>query len=111
MELDATCTVLTEVFGLARFEVLAAADAGGELEIMIETPAGPVGCPGCAAVARPKDRRPTWVADLPIGGRPVVLCWVKRIWCCPYVAGDPVGDLDPVVLTQPESAGVVLDFG
>ena len=100
MELDATCTVLTEVFGLAGFEVLAAADAGGELEIMIETPAGLVGCPGCAAVARPKDRRPTWVADLPIGGRPVVLCWVKRIWCCPYVAGDPVGDLDPVVLTQ-----------
>jgi transposase len=84
VELDATCTVLAEVFGLAGFDVLAAADAGGELEIMIETPAGLVGCPGCGAVARPKDRRPTWVADLPIGGRPVVLCWVKRIWCCPY---------------------------
>jgi transposase len=35
-------------------------------------------------VARAKDRRPTWVRDLPIGGRPVVICWVKRIWCCPH---------------------------
>jgi transposase len=24
------------------------------------------------------------VRDLPIGGRPVVLCWWKRVWCCPY---------------------------
>jgi transposase len=76
---DATAPVLAEVFGLAGFEVLAAADAGGELEIMIETPAGTVGCPGCGVVATAKDRRPTWVADLPIAGRPVVLCWVKRI--------------------------------
>jgi transposase len=35
-------------------------------------------------VARAKDRRPTWVRDLPVGGRPVVLCWWKRIWCCPH---------------------------
>ncbi|WP_420830484.1 hypothetical protein [Mycobacterium heckeshornense] len=26
-----------------------------------------------------------WVRDLPIGGRPVVLCWHKRVWCCPHV--------------------------
>jgi transposase len=77
-------SVLAEVFGLDGFEVLAAADAAGELEIMIETPAGPVPCPGCGAVATPKDRRPTWVADLPIAGRPVVLCWVKRIWRCAH---------------------------
>lgn len=25
-----------------------------------------------------------WVRDLPIGGRPVVLCWWKRVWCCPH---------------------------
>jgi transposase len=75
---------LAEVFGLAGFDVLAAADAGGELEVMIETPGGPVPCPGCGAVATAKDRRPTWVADLPIAGRPVVLCWVKRIWTCRY---------------------------
>jgi hypothetical protein len=81
------------------FEVLAAADAGGELEIMIETTGGLVGCPSCGAVATPKDRRPTWVADLPIAGRPVVLCAILRIWCCPYQrcdkktwTPDPPGD-------------------
>jgi hypothetical protein len=57
---DSGGSVLAEVFGLDGFEVLAAADAGGELEIMIQTLAGPVGCPGCGAVATPKDRRPTW---------------------------------------------------
>ncbi|NMN99342.1 transposase family protein [Nocardiaceae bacterium YC2-7] len=35
-------------------------------------------------MARAKDRRPVWVRDLPIAGRPVVLCWHKRIWCCPH---------------------------
>lgn len=51
---------------------------------MIETTADLVGCPECGAVARAKDRRPTWVRDLPVGGRPVVICWHKRIWCCPH---------------------------
>jgi transposase len=63
--------------------VLTASDAGGELELLVETTADLVGCPECGAVARAKDRRPTWVRDLPIGGRPVVICWHKRIWCCP----------------------------
>ena len=71
------------LFGLAGFEVLAAADAGGELELLVQTTADLVGCPECGAVARAKDRRPSWVRDLPIGGRPVVICWVKRVWCCP----------------------------
>ena len=50
----------------------------------MQTTADLVGCPECGAVARAKDRRPTWVRDLPIGGRPVVLCWWKRVWCCPH---------------------------
>lgn len=82
MSTDAIGSVTAALFGLDGFAVLAAADAGGELELMIETTADLVGCPDCGAVARPKDRRPTWVADLPIAGRPVVLCWVKRIWEC-----------------------------
>jgi len=36
---DSGGAVLSEVFGLDGFDVLAAADAAGELEIMIETPA------------------------------------------------------------------------
>jgi transposase len=61
-------------------------DAGGELELLVQTTADLVGCPRCGAVARAKDRRPSWVRDLPIGGRPVVLCWWKRVWSCPYSA-------------------------
>jgi transposase len=81
---DDTTTVTAALFGLPGFEVLAAADAGGELELLVQTTADLVGCPSCGAVARAKDRRPTWVRDLPIGGRPVVICWVKRVWSCPH---------------------------
>jgi transposase len=83
---DATASVTAALFGLDGFRILAAADAGGELELLVETTAELVGCPGCGAVARAKDRRPTWVRDLPIGGRPVVVCWNKRIWCCVHAA-------------------------
>ena len=86
MDRDVIAPVTAVLLGLDGFEVLAAADAGGELELLIETTADLVPCPGCCAVAKPKDRRATWVRDLPIGGRPVVLCWVKRIWCCPHPA-------------------------
>lgn len=80
---DDTTSLCAALFGLAGFEVLAAADAAGELELLVATTADLVGCPSCGAVARAKDRRPTWVRDLPIGGRPVVLCWWKRVWSCP----------------------------
>jgi transposase len=83
---EATASVTAALFGLDGFSILAAADAGGELELLVETTADLVGCPNCGAVARAKDRRPTWVRDLPIGGRPVVVCWNKRIWCCPHAA-------------------------
>ena len=83
---DDTTSVTAALFGLAGFEVLAAADAGGELELLVQTTADLVGCPGCGAVARAKDRRPSWVRDLPASGRPVVLCWWKRVWSCPHPA-------------------------
>jgi transposase len=83
---DDTTSLCAALFGLAGFEVLAVADAAGELELLVQTIADLVGCPTCGAVARAKDRRPTWVRDLPIGGRPVVLCWWKRVWSCPYSA-------------------------
>ena len=84
MEAEVTGSVVAALFGLDGFRVLAAADAGGELELLVETIAGVVPCPDCGAVARPKDRRAVWVRDLPIGGRPVVVCWHKRVWCCPH---------------------------
>jgi transposase len=79
---DPTVSVTAALLGLAGFEVLAAVEIGGEVEVLVETAAGPVGCPRCGALATAKDRRPVWVRDLPVGGRPVVICWVKRIWCC-----------------------------
>jgi transposase len=79
-------SVTAALFGLDGFVVLAAAEAGGELELLVETTADLVGCPECGAVARAKDRRASWVRDLPIGGRPVVICWHKRVWCCPHAA-------------------------
>jgi transposase len=81
---DDTTSLCAALFGLAGFEVLAAADAGGEVELLVQTTADLVGCPACGAVARAKDRRPSWVRDLPLGGRPVVLCWWKRVWSCPH---------------------------
>src|SRR4051794_36307976 len=79
---DATTLVTAALLGLAGFEVLAAADAGGEVEVLVETAPQPVACADCGTLATAKDRRPVWVRDLPVGGRPVVICWVKRVWCC-----------------------------
>lgn len=84
VEHEVTGSVVGALFGLDGFRVLAAADAGGEVELLVETTATVVACPDCGAVAAPKDRRPVWVRDLPIGGRAVVVCWHKRIWCCPH---------------------------
>jgi transposase len=82
---DDTTSVTAALFGLTGFEILAAAEVSGELELLVQTVADLVGCPVCGAVARAKDRRrPTWVRDLPLAGRPVMICWVKRIWCCPH---------------------------
>ena len=57
------------MLGLPGFVVLAVPEVEGELKQAIETTADLVGCPECGAVARLHDRRPTWVRDLPSGGR------------------------------------------
>jgi transposase len=84
VEGDVTGSVGAALFGLDGFRLLAAGEVGGELELLIETTAELVGCPECGAVARAKDRRPVWVRDLPVAGKPVVLCWHKRVWQCPH---------------------------
>ena len=65
---DATARLDAALLGLDGFVVVATAEVGGELELLVETTADLVGCPRCGAVARAKDRRPTWVRDLPLGG-------------------------------------------
>jgi transposase len=75
-------SVAAAMLGMPGFVVLAVSDYGGELEQAIETTADMVGCPECGAVAECHDRRPSWIRDLPTGGRPVTLVWIKRVWRC-----------------------------
>ena len=72
----------SRLLGLDGFEVLATEVAGGEWRLMVQTTAEVVGCPGCGVRAQVNGRRTVQVRDLPIGGRPVVLCWRKRIRRC-----------------------------
>jgi transposase len=70
------------LLGLDGFEVLAAEVAGGEWQLTVQTTATVVGCIECGVRAEAHGRRTVRVRDLPAGGRPVVLCWRKRIWRC-----------------------------
>ena len=68
---DAIARLDAALLGLDGFVIVMTAKVGGKLELLVGTTADLVGCPGCGAVARAEDRRPTSVRDLPIGGRPV----------------------------------------
>jgi transposase len=70
------------MLGLPGFVVLAVSEYAGELEQAVQTTAEEGWCSGCGIRARLHDRRPSWVRDLPTGGRPVTLVWVKRVWRC-----------------------------
>jgi transposase len=77
------------MLGLDGFVLLAVSAHDGEVEQAVETTAVEDFCRGCGVQARLHGRRPTWVRDLPAGGRPVTLVWVKRVWRC-VQAGCPV---------------------
>jgi transposase len=64
------------------FEVTAAEVIDDEWRLGVQTTATTVGCVGCGSQARLHARRTVQVRDLPIGGRPVVLAWRKRVWRC-----------------------------
>jgi transposase len=70
------------LLGLDGFEVTAAEVIDDEWRLAVQTTATTVGCIACGSRARLHARRTVRVRDLPIGGRPVVLAWHKRIWRC-----------------------------
>jgi transposase len=72
----------SRLLGLDGFEILAVDIVGGEWQLAVQTTAPVVGCVGCGVRAEAHGRRTVRVRDLPIGGRPAVLLWRKRIWRC-----------------------------
>jgi transposase len=72
----------SRLLGLDGFQVVSAELVGGEWQLVVQTTATAVGCGSCGVRATPYGRRLVRVRDLPIGGRPVVLAWRKRLWRC-----------------------------
>jgi transposase len=72
----------SRLLGLDGFAVLAAKVVAGEWQLVVQTTATVVGCTSCGVGSTLHGRRTVRVRDLPAGGRPVVLCWCKRIWRC-----------------------------
>lgn len=70
--------------GIEAFSVGAFEEIDGELWVLGESVIeAPVGCPECGRRARVKDRPVVPLRDVSGFGRPVVLAWKKRRWCCP----------------------------
>lgn len=72
----------TALLGMPGFVVGAQTEVDGELWLHVETTQDRAWCPGCAVRAVGHGRRRVSVRDLPVGGRPVVLVWAKRLWRC-----------------------------
>src|SRR5919197_4188781 len=72
----------SRLLGLDGFEVTAAEVIDDEWRLEAQTIAATVGCAAGGSQARLHARRTVQVRDLPVGGRPVVLAWRKRIWRC-----------------------------
>ena len=61
-------------------------DEGQPLRVHVETTVAISGCTACGTRAWSKGRRHVELVDLPAFGRPAVLVWHKRRWCCPEAA-------------------------
>lgn len=73
----------TALVGLPGLVVGAPQVVEGELWLLVETGAEFTGCSGCGTRAVGHGRATTQVRDVPVSGRPTVLCVRKRRWRCP----------------------------
>jgi hypothetical protein len=94
------------LLGLDGFEVTAAKTIDDEWRLAVQTATTTVGCAACGSQARVHARRTVRVRDLPIGDRPVVLAWRKRIWRCGEPAGCSGSAAAPDADVLPASAAV-----
>ncbi len=76
----------TLLLGLDGFVLLHAIPDEHELVVLVETSADRAFCCDWGVQAVSKGRARTLVRDVPIGDRPVVLIWKKRIWRCQWPA-------------------------
>ena len=73
----------TALVGMPGLVVGAQRVVDGELWLFAETDADVMVCSGCGTRATGHGRHRTLVRDLPVSGRPTVLCVAKRRWRCP----------------------------
>jgi transposase len=95
---------VSALLGLDGFEVVSAELVGGEWQLVVQTTVMVIGCTGCGVPAAPHGRRTVRVRDLPIGGRPVVLCWRKRLWRCREPACGVRTWTEPAAAIRPRAA-------
>lgn len=76
----------TALVGMPGLVVGAQQEIDGELWLFTETRVDFMGCSRCGSRAVGHGRHKTYVRDLPVSGRPTVLCVVKRRWRCPEPA-------------------------
>jgi transposase len=93
----------SRLLDLDGFEVLAAQVVGGEWQLTVQTTATVVGCQGCGMQAELHGRRTVRVRDLPIGGRPAVLGWRKRLWRCREPACEVRTWTEPAAAIRPRA--------
>ena len=88
VETNATrmCALLV---GLPDVNVIGVADVEGQpLRVHVETIVTMSGCAGCGSRAWSKGGRQVELVDLAAFGRPALLVWHKRRWCCPEASCD-----------------------
>lgn len=76
------CSRCDLLVGLEGFHVIGVSEHAGVVRVVVETPAGPMGCRSCGVVAHSHGRRDVKLIDVPCFGRPVRLIWRKRTWRC-----------------------------